>query len=81
MFAPKIFPIVCSFLFFVKLLISVSFERRRKSTGVGKNGIELCQLPVGVRGALQVRSGWDCRDKREGVERQKEEMRGGKSGN
>lgn len=81
MFAPKIFPIVCSFLFFVKLLISVSFERRRKSTGVGKNGIGLCQLPVVVRGALRVCSGWDCRDKREGEEAQKEEMRGGKSGN
>ncbi len=78
MFAPKIFPIVCSFLFFVKLLISVSFERRRKSTGVGKNGIGLCQLPVDVGGALRVRSGWDCRDKREGEEAQKEEMRGGK---
>ena len=68
MFAPKIFPIVCSFLFFVKLLISVSFERRRKSTGVGKNGIGLCQLPVGVGGALRVCSGWDCREKREGEE-------------
>ena len=78
MFAPKIFPIVCSFLFFVKLLISVSFERRRKSTGVGKNGIGLCQLPVGVGGVLQVCSGWDCREKGEGDEEQKEEMRGGK---
>ena len=80
MFAPKIFPIVCSFLFFVKILISVSFERRRKSTGVGKNGIGLRQLPVGVGGVLRVCSGWDCREKREDVERQKEEMRGGKQG-
>jgi len=80
-FDPKIFPIVCFFLFFVKLLISVSFERRRKSTGVGKNGIGLCQLPVGVGGMLRVCLGWDCRDKRKGEEAQKGEMRGGKSGN
>ena len=59
----------------------VRLERRRKSTGVGKNGIGLCQLPVDVGGALRVCSGWDCRDKREGEEAQKEEMRGGKSGN
>ena len=52
-------------------MISVSFERRRKSTGVGKNGIGLCQLPVGVGGALRVCSGWDCRDKREGGKGQK----------
>lgn len=80
MFAPKIFPIVFSFLFFVKLLISVSFERRRKSTGVAKNGIGLCQLPVGVGGALRVRSGWDCRDTEMGGEEQKGGMRGGKQG-
>ena len=30
------------------------FERRRKSTGVAKNGIGLFQLPVGVGGALRV---------------------------
>ena len=47
--------------------LPVSFERRGKSTGVGKNGIGLCQLPVVVGGALRVRSGWDCRDKREGA--------------
>lgn len=49
----------------------VRLERRRKSTGVGKNGIGLCQLPVGVRGALRVCSGWDCRDAEEGGEGQK----------
>lgn len=54
--------------------LSFSFERRRKSTGVAKNGIGLCQLPVGVGGALRVCSGWDCRDKREGEEGQKGEM-------
>lgn len=72
----------CLFLsvFFVKLLISVSFERRRKSTGVGKYGIGLCQLPVDVGGALRVCSGWDCRDKREGEEGQKGEMKGRKQG-
>ena len=59
----------------------VRLERRRKSTGVGKNGIGLCQLPVGVGGALRVRSGWDCREKRKGEEAQKGDMRGGKSGN
>lgn len=59
----------------------VRLERRRKSTGVGKNGIGLCQLPVDVGGALRVRSGWDCREKREGEEGQKEEMRGGKGEN
>ena len=61
--------------------LSFSFERRRKSTGVAKNGIGLCQLPVGVGGALRVCSGWDCRDKREGVKGQKEGMRGGKNEN
>ena len=60
--------------------LSLGFERRRKSTGVAKNGIGLCQLPVGVRGALRVCSGWDCREKREGEEGQKGEMRGGKQG-
>lgn len=80
MFAPKIFAIVCSFLFFVKLLISVSFERRRKSTGVGKNGIGLRQLPVGVGGALRVCSGWDCRDTKVGGKGQKGGMKGGKQG-
>ena len=58
--------------------LPAGFERRRKSTGVRKNGIGLCQLPVGVGGALRVCSGWDCREKREGEEEQKEEMRGGK---
>lgn len=58
--------------------LSLGFERRRKSTGVGENGIGLCQLPVDVGGALRVRSGWDCRDKREGEEGQKGGMRGGK---
>ena len=51
--------------------LSFSFERRRKSTGVAKNGIGLCQLPVGVGGALRVRSGWGCREKRKGEEEQK----------
>ena len=51
--------------------LSLGFERRRKSTGVGKNGIGLCQLPVGVGGALRVRSGWDCRDKEVGGKGQK----------
>ena len=46
---------------------------KRKSTGVAKNGIGLCQLPVGVGGALRVCSGWDCREKREEVEVQKGE--------
>ena len=76
-FSHCVFP----FCFFVKLLISVSFERRRKSTGVGKNGIGLRQLPVGIGGALRVCSGWDCRDTEVGGKGQKEEMRGGKSGN
>lgn len=40
-----------------------------KVQGWQKNGIGLCQLPVGVGGALRVCSGWDCREKREGVER------------
>ena len=53
--------------------LSFSFERRRKSTGVAKNGIGLCQLPVGVGGALRVCSGWDCHDKREGGKGQKRE--------
>lgn len=57
--------------------LPVSFERRGKSTRVGKNGFGLCQLPVGVKGALRVCSGWDCREKREG----EEEMRGGKGEN
>ena len=61
--------------------LSLGFERRRKSIGVGKNGIGLCQLPVGVRGALRGYSGWDCRDTEEGDEEQKEEMRGGKGEN
>ena len=56
----------------------VRLERRRKSTGVAKNGIGLRQLPVGVGGALRMCSGWDCREKREGEEGQKGEMRGGK---
>ena len=60
--------------------LSLGFERRGKSTGVGKNGIGLCQLPVGVGGVLRMCSGWDCRDKGEGDEEQKEEMRGGKQG-
>lgn len=54
--------------------LSFSFERRRKSTGVGKNGIGLCQLPVDVGGALRGCSGWDCREKRKGEEGQKGEM-------
>lgn len=58
--------------------LSLGFERRRKSIGVGKNGIGLCQLPVGARGALRVCSGWDCRDKREDAKGQKGKMRGGK---
>ena len=57
--------------------LSLGFERRRKSTGVGKNGIGLCQLPVDVGGALRVRSGWDCRDAEEGGEGQKEGCRPG----
>lgn len=65
----------------LSLYATLGFERRRKSTGVGKNGIGLCQLPVGVGGALRVCSGWDCREKREGDEEQKEEMRGGKGEN
>ena len=51
--------------------LSFSFERRRKSTGVGKNGIGLRQLPVGVGGALRVCSGWDCRDTEVGGKGQK----------
>lgn len=51
--------------------LSFSFERRRKSTGVGKNGIGLCQLPVGVGDALRVCSGWDCRDTEVGGEGQR----------
>lgn len=49
----------------------VRLERRRKSTGVGKNGIGLCQLPVGVGGALRGYSGWDCRDTEVGGKEQK----------
>jgi len=54
--------------------LSFSFERRRKSTGVAKNGIGLCQLLVGVGGALRVCSGWDCRDTEVGGKGQKGEM-------
>ena len=46
----------------LSLYATLGVERRRKSTGVAKNGIGLCQLPVGVGGALRVCSGWDCRD-------------------
>ena len=55
----------------------VRLERRRKSTGVGKNGIGLCQLPVGVGGVLRVCLGWDCRDKREGGRGKKSKCRPG----
>lgn len=59
----------------------VRLERRRKSTGVGKNGIGLCQLPAGVGGALLVCYGWDCRDMEVGGKGQKGGMRGGKGEN
>ena len=56
----------------LSLYATLGVERRRKSTGVAKNGIGLCQLPVGVGGALRVCSGWDCRDTEMGGMGQKE---------